>query len=74
MTEPKVCGPYLSFQGAGLWLDIVKWGPSMKRDSHPPDLLVGMQLNPTDSMIGRNIVSVIGREATTKAKASALSL
>ena len=31
-------------------LDTVKWGPSMKADSHPPDLFTGMQLKkPADS-------------------------
>ena len=25
-------------------LDIARWGPSMKGDSYPPDLLAGMQL------------------------------
>ena len=25
-------------------LDIVRWGPSMKGGSYPPDLLAGMQL------------------------------
>ena len=32
-------------------LDIAKWGSSMKRDSHPPDLFVGIQLKKSPDSI-----------------------